>query len=148
MSFSVYLKKHTVYVPTSGRMPSGVHLEIEPVAVVAVADTGALRQALLDVIARGNPAVPSVEKGSKWPPPVLPKYARERSWSAFMRGTAIWSFVYHNGTYQIQAWRVHLPKGHATPDPEQKISLPPESTANDAVDRMIEILQSAASEDA
>ncbi len=137
-----YLKKHTVYVPTLARRVTGVYTEIEPVTVVAVADTEGLRRAFLDAIARGNP----IDPDDTWPPPILLKYAKERSWSAFMRGTALWSIKNFDGVYQIVGHRVHLPKGNAAPDPEQKISFPPGSTANDAVDRMIAILQSAAKE--
>ncbi len=137
-----YLKKHTVYIPTIAKRVTGAYTGIVPVAVVAVTDTEGLRRALLDTIARGNPIIPNPET-DKWPPPVLLKYAGAKSWSAFMRDTALWSITNDGGTYQIVGHRVHLPKGNAPEDPEQRVSLPSGSTVNDAVDRMIEILQAA-----
>lgn len=146
MSDALHLlfKKHTVYVPTSAKLATGAYTEIEPVAVVAVTDTEGLRQAFLDAMARGNSIVPNPQKGSKWPPPVVLKYARAASWSAFMHGAAMWSIKDYGGAYQIVGHHVHT-RGNATEDPSQKITLPPESNANDVADRMIKILQNAAS---
>jgi hypothetical protein len=62
-----------------------------------------------------------------------------------MRGAAIWSIKDYAGTYQIVGHHVHA-RGSATEDQAQKIILPPGSNANDAVDRLIEILQEAAQE--
>lgn len=143
MPYKCYLKKHTVYVPTVAKLSTGAYDEVEPVAVIPITDTAGLRHALLAAMARGNTIVPNPQDDN-WPPPVLLKYAGAKSWSAFMRGTATWTIKDFGGVYQIVANRVHA-RGDATEDPEQKVLLPPGSTANDAVDRMIAILQSAAS---
>jgi hypothetical protein len=143
MPYNCYLKKRTVYIPTSAKMVTGVYIEIEPVAVVTITDTQGLRRAFLDTMARGNPIVPKPQD-DKWPPPVLLKYAGAQSWSAFMNGTAVWTIKDYGGNYQIAGRHVQ-PRGNAPEDPQRRISLPHGSTANDAVDRMIEILQDAAS---
>ena len=143
MPYNCYLKKNTVYIPTSAKLTTGAYTEIEPVAVVPAADTEALRRAFLDTMARGNPVVLNPQDDN-WPPPVLLKYAGAKSWSAFMRGAAVWTIKDYGGNYQIVGRRVQ-PRGNAPEDPEQRVSLPPGSTVNDAVDRVIEILQSAAS---
>ena len=76
MLFHVYLRAGIVYVPTVAKR-EGAYTDIEPVAVVPVTDTEALRWALLDAVARKNVVVP-VQRG-KWPAPVLLKYAGVKS---------------------------------------------------------------------
>jgi hypothetical protein len=142
--YSCYLRKLTVYVPTTAKLATGAYTEIEPVAEVAITDTAGLRQAFRDTIARGNAIVPNPPKNN-WPPPVLLKYAGVKSWSAFMRGAVVWSIKELDEAYQIVGHRVHA-KGYWEEDPEQKIALPPGLNANDAIDRMIDILQAAARE--
>jgi hypothetical protein len=69
MLYRVYLRQGVVYVPTGAIRDGGPYTDIEPVAVVPVANNEALRRALLDAIARKNITVP-VPRG-KWPAPVL-----------------------------------------------------------------------------
>jgi hypothetical protein len=142
MLYTVYLKKRTVYIPTVAQLATGAYSDEEPVAEVSVTNTEGLRRALLDTIARGNAIIPNPQK-DKWPPPVLLKYAGAKSWSAFMRGTMTWNIKEYDGAYQIIGNLVHA-IGDSQEDPAQKIILPPGSNANDAIDRMIEILQDAA----
>ena len=66
--YKCYLREATVYVPTVG-MQGGAYTIIDPVAVIRVTNTSALRHALHDAIARGNVVIP-LKKG-KWPPPRL-----------------------------------------------------------------------------
>jgi hypothetical protein len=47
-----------VFIPTFGRVDKGLYRDIEPVAVVDVSDTDALRQAFHETIARGYPQTP------------------------------------------------------------------------------------------
>ena len=55
-----YLKNGKVYLPTMGQMDKGFYRDIEPVAVVSVADEEGLSRALRDTINRGNPTVRSL----------------------------------------------------------------------------------------
>jgi hypothetical protein len=48
MQYQLYLRKGKVFIPTFGRVDKGLYRDIEPVVVVDVSDTGALRQALRD----------------------------------------------------------------------------------------------------
>jgi hypothetical protein len=142
MLFSSYLREGIVYVPTVAKREGGpVYTEIEPVAVVPVTNTEAIRRALLDAIARKNIIVP-VPKG-KWPAPVLLKYAGVRSWSAFARNASAWSIKENDGLYQIVGHRKHS-KGYWEEDPSQQIQFPAVATIDDVVDRMIAILQDPA----
>jgi hypothetical protein len=144
MNCDVYLRSHTVYIPTMGMMEKGFYRGVEPVAVVSTSDTERLKQALRAAIARGNPPVPMLMRRD-WPPPILLKYANVKSWSAFERGMQFWTIQQKDGTFRIagqrkqhdQMWR---------DDPEHVIAFSPATTTDEVIDRMIAILQAAASQ--
>ena len=138
----LYLRKGSVFVPTSGNVHPGLHRDIEPVAVVPVSNPDAIREALKATIARGNPPTPHYPRGSR-PQPVVLKYADVKTWSAFARGTSSWSIKEKDESYQIVGYRMNR-DGHWEEDPEQRITFPPRSTLDEVVDRMIAILQDAA----
>ncbi len=138
----LYLRNGVVYVPTMGKMDKGFYRGVEPVAVVSVSNSEALHQALAATIARGNPDVPKLRR-REWPPPVLLKYAGVKSWSAFERGMLLWSVTEKDGTFQIAGQRKQ-PDGMWRGDPEQTITFPPGSTADDVIERIIAIVQDAA----
>jgi hypothetical protein len=144
MLANCYLKSGTVYVPTVVKLQTGAYSDVEPVAVVPVANTEGLRRAFLDTISKGNIVVPNPPKDN-WPAPVLLKYAGVKTWPAFMRGAASWSIKENDGIYQIVGHRTH-PKGYWEQDPEQKIYFQPGSTINEVIERMVAILQDAARE--
>src|ERR1700722_12197198 len=117
MLFHAYLKKEIVYVPTVVELQTGACMDVEPVAVVPGANTNALRHAFSEVVARKNAVVPNPPKDN-WPASVLLKYARVKSWAAFMRGASLWGIKESNGDYQIAGYRTH-PKGYWEQDPAQ-----------------------------
>ena len=141
MQYQLYLRQGKVFVPTFGRVDKGLYRDIDPVDVVDVSDTDALRQALHETIARGNPPTPYYPRGGPYPQPVVVKYAGVKSWSAFARGASPWNIKEKDGIYQIVGHR----KGQSgwVEDPEQKIELPPGTTLDQVIDRMIAILQGA-----
>ena len=141
MHFNLYLRQGRVFVPTTGLVDRGPYREIEPVAVAAVSNPGAVRQALRAAISRGNPPAPRYPPGGL-PQPVVVKYAGVKSWSTFARGTLPWGINESEGKYQIIGYSRH-PDGWRQ-DPEQKIDFPPGSSIDDVIDRMIAILQDAA----
>jgi hypothetical protein len=145
MLFSTYLRRGIVYVPTVARREGGAYTDIEPVAVVPVTNTEELHRAIIEAINRKNITVP-VPKG-KWPPPILPKYAGVKNWSAFARDANTWSIEEKDGGYQIGGYRMHR-KGYWEEDPEQKIEFPPGTTVDFVIDRMIAILQEVARQQA
>jgi hypothetical protein len=144
MLYKIYLKKGSAYFPTTVNQGIARYRITEPVTVVPVADTEALRRALQNTIPKENPFVaPSIEDARK--PPVVLKYTGDKSWPAFMRGTLTWSIYEKDGKFRINGHRVHR-KGYWEPDPDQMIHFPAGTALDDVIDRMITILQEAAKE--
>ena len=142
MLYNCFLKNGVVYIPTVAKLKTGAYTDMEPVAVLPVANTEGLHRAFLDTIARKNMIVPNPPKDD-WPPPVLLKYAGAKTWSAFVRGASTWSLKERAGAYEIVGYRTHR-QGYWEEDPDQKIEFPPGSTVDQVIDRMIAILQDAA----
>jgi hypothetical protein len=142
MLFHSYLKNAVAYVPTVVKLQTGAYMDIDPVAVVPVANTDGLHRALVEVIARKNAIVPPPPKDN-WPRPVLLKYSGAKTWSAFARGASQWSIKEKDGKYQIVGYRTHR-DGYWVEDPDQKTDFPSDATVNDVVERIIMILQDAA----
>jgi hypothetical protein len=142
MLFHAYLKKAVAYVPTVVKLQTGAYMDVDPVAVVPVANTDGLRRALLDAIGRKNAIVPPPPKDN-WPPPILLKYAGVKSWSAFARGAAVWSIEETDGNFFVAGYQTHH-KGYWEEDPHQKTGFAPGSTLHEVVERVIAILQDAA----
>ena len=117
-------------------------MDVEPVAVVRVADTEALRRAFIASMARENAVVPNPKK-DEWPPPVLLKYTDDKNWSAFKRNASTWHVQERAGIYTIGGYRTHR-KGYWEEDPNQKAEFPPGTTVQQVVDCLIGILQDAA----
>jgi hypothetical protein len=140
MRCSVYLRKGEVFIPTLGHVPRGPYRDIEPVAVVEVSDAEGLRRAFRETIARGNPPVGPYPRPN--PPPVVVKHAGVKSWGAFARGASTWLVKQQEELYQIIGYR-REPNNWAQ-DPEQTVDFPRGTTLDQALDRMIAILQEAA----
>jgi hypothetical protein len=141
MLYKSYLKKGMVYLPTTIKQGSS-YLDIEPVTVVPVTDTKALRCAMREAIQKQSRYVPpSVDKEPK--PPVLLKHTGDKSWSAFKRGASLWSIYEENGKYQIEGYRTHR-KGYWEQDPNEIIEFSVGTSPDIVIDRMIAILQDAA----
>jgi hypothetical protein len=137
-----YLRKGIVYVPTMGIMEKGFYRGIEPVSVVSVSNSEALREALAATIARGNPTVPKLRR-REWPPPVVLKYAGVKSWSAFERGMMLWSIEEKDGVWKVVGTRKGS-DGAMVDDPDQTTTFPAGVSAHDAISRAISIVQHAA----
>jgi|SRR5579864_3873520 len=136
-----YLRRGAAYLPTVGLIDRGFYWDIEPVAVVPTSNTGALRQALHDTIARGNPPVPSMTREQKRDP-LLPKYAGVKTWAAFARDASLWSISEEAGVFQIIGYR-DADTGGWEQDPNNIESFPQSSPIDDVIERMIAILQEA-----
>jgi hypothetical protein len=139
--YHMYLRKGKVFIPTFGLVHKGLYRDVEPVAVVDVSDTEALRQAFRETIARGNPPTPYYPRDA-YPQPVVVKYAGVKSWGTFARGASPWSIKENDGIYQI----VGNQKGPSgwVEDSEQRVEFPPGAAVDQVIDRMIAILQDAA----
>lgn len=137
-----FLRKRVVYIPTQGMISKGLYLDIEPVSVVPLSNTDALRAAFADTIARGNPLTPHPQPPEALPP-LLPKYAGVKSWSAFSRGTATWAIGERDGIFYITGYR-RSGSGGWEPDRETRETFPAGTRSAEVIDRMITILQEAA----
>jgi hypothetical protein len=147
MLISCYLREGTVYVPTVARRASGpIYTDIEPIAVIPIINLDAVRQALRESLTRGNAIIPDRDPKDRDLSPVILKYARVRSWSAFFRSAWTWSIRDDDGLIKIIGYRRH-PKGYWEQDPAQEIRFSPETTVGDAINRMITILQATARRD-
>jgi hypothetical protein len=142
MYCDVSLRKGTVFIPTMGRMDQGFYRGVEPVAVVSASNTEALRKALAETIARGNPDVPMLRR-SEWRPPVVLKYAGVKTWSTFERGMQLWSIEDKGDRFQIAGQRKQ-PDGMWRDDPEQIVTFPAGAAVDEVIDQMVAILQVAA----
>ena len=142
MHCHLYLRKGSVFIPTSGIVHKGLHHDIEPVAVVPASNADAIRQALHATIARGNPPTPHYPRGLLSAARRSKICRRKKLGSFRTRRVAALERQRNNGVYQIVGRRKH-PDGWAQ-DPEQKIEFPPGSTVDQVIDRMIAILQDAA----
>src|SRR5579875_740599 len=139
MRWDCYLRQGTVFLPTVGKVDKNVYFHVEPVVVVPVSNTGALRTALRETIKRGNPAV----EYDRLAPPILAKYAGVKSWNTFARKASVWVMDETNGTLRIEA-NLRGSDGAFTVDKSGIKTLPAGSTIDDLIDRMIAILQKAA----
>jgi hypothetical protein len=144
MLVECYLREGIVYVPTVARRASSpIYTTIEPIAVVPLNDPDAVRAALLDSVKKGNAIIPDPDPQALRVPPIILKYARVRSWSAFFRTAWSWSITQEHRAYQILGYSKH-PKGYWEEDQSQKIQFPPQATPEDVVDCMLAILQDTA----
>jgi hypothetical protein len=148
MLIECYLREGIVYVPTVARRASSpIYTTVEPIVVVPLRDRHAVRAALVDSLKKGNATIPDPDPQALRAPPVILKYAKVRSWSAFFRTAWSWSITQEDGAYQILGYRKH-PKGYWEEDQSQKIQFPQQAIVDDVVDRMLAILQEAAQQGA
>src|SRR5256885_17252816 len=99
MLWNLYLRNGTAYVPTVAQTEAGFFLDTDPVEVIPAVNTEALRNAVKQAIARGNPKVPTPTRAA-FPKPVVLRYAKVKSWSAFEKGCSNWTIVETDGLYQ------------------------------------------------
>jgi hypothetical protein len=142
MNCHLYLRKGILYVPTMGKMDEGFYRGVEPVAVISASNSEGVRECLRGAVARGNPAVPMLPR-RKIPPPILLKYAGVKSWSAFERGMSSWTVKKQDGIFQIAGQIKHTDRMWRD-DPDQIISFPPSTHADEVIERMVAILQESA----
>ncbi len=141
MRCTCYLRRGNIYIPTMGIVDEGFYRGVEPVAVVPVSNTEALRRAFNDAIARGNPKVPSLNR-FEYPSPVILKYAGVKSWPTFARNASTWAISEKDGVYKILGYRRASSSGW-TEDKDNVETFPIGSTMDDVVTRIIAILQTA-----
>lgn len=134
----LYVRRGTVYMPTVALSESGLYLDIEPVEVVSASDPAAVQAAVERTLARGQPRIPALKP--PFPPPVVLKHARVRSWGAFERGASTLGIDDKGGRYRIIPYRV-LRQGGWEEDIERAEVLPPEASPSDVGRRVAGIVR-------
>ena len=88
-AWSIYALDATVILPSNAQTEAGFFLQTEPVAVVALGDPDELRRAVLALLARGIPRVPTPSRDS-FPKPVVFAYAKVKTQAALDRVARCW----------------------------------------------------------
>jgi hypothetical protein len=140
MQCDCYLRRGTVFLPTVGKVDKNVYFLVEPVTLVPVSNSDALRAALQETIERGNPSV----KYDRSAPSILAKYAGVKSWGAFAQNASLWVIEATDGIFRIQP-NIRDNNASFTIDKNATETMPAGSTVDDLIERMIAILQEAAS---
>lgn len=107
----IFLLKEQALVPTMARTKAGFYMGMEPVEVVDAHDPAALEQAIIQVVKRGNPSVPTPPGGAKFPKSVLLKYAKMKSISSLDKLATSWQLSKREGAYLIVPYRLRKDKG-------------------------------------
>jgi hypothetical protein len=132
----IFLFKEQVLIPTMARTTAGFYMGIEPVEVVDVRDPAALEQAIIRVVKRGNPWVPTPPGGAKFPKSVLLKYAKLKSDSIFDKLSECWQLSKREGAYQIVPYRPREDRGREV-DTERGEAIPADLPLETVVRRLI-----------
>ena len=143
MLWHMYLHKAMAYVPTIAQTQAGFYMDIEPVAVIPVTNVGALENAIRVAMGKGNPIVPTPARAA-FPKPVVLRYAKVKSWSAFERDALSWTILEKAGRYQIEPGRKRPDGKGWEPDPDRVETLPPGTTPDEVARRVAAILARAA----
>jgi len=141
MHFSLYLRHGTVFVPTTGRVvPGGPYRDMEPVGVRSGFESGG-----------GAPSYPRSDLAGQSASTALPTRQFSSTGRNQIRRRQIMGGIctrHLDVGHQRERWnriigyRRH-PDGWRE-DPEQTVDLPAGSTMDDAIDRLIAIMQDAA----
>jgi hypothetical protein len=141
MLWHIYLRNRTAFIPTVAQTDAGFFLDVEPVEVVSATDTEALRHAVKQAIGRGNPKVPTPTRAA-FPKPVVLKYAKVKSWSAFEKGCLNWTVVEKDGVYHVKPGRKRPDRGWED-DPTRIETLPPGTGIDEVAQRVASSVQTA-----
>ena len=137
-----FLREGVVYVPTTGKVDVGLYRGIEPVAVVPVADNDALRNALRETFARGNPPLPNLPRENR-PLPATLRHAGLKTWRAFARGGSTWTVRQRDGIYSIAGHKKST-DGNWVEDPDQLETFMAGTESDAVIERLIAIMQKVA----
>jgi hypothetical protein len=138
LACDIYFRGGKIYLPTMAKVPGGGHQGIDPVLVAPLSDHQVLRDALRETLTRGNPLL-NTSVYADIPKSSLLTLAGVKSFSAFARGTSLWSIVEEGGQFKIEYWKKGPVCGWV-PDPEKTVVFPLGSSPDDVIERMIEIL--------
>jgi len=133
----VFLLKGQALVPTMAKTNAGFYMGIEPVEVVDTQNPAALEQAIIRVVKRGNPSVPTPLGGVNFPKSPLLKYAEMKSTSSFDKLAKSWKLSKREGTYTIVPYRLRKDSGKEE-DTERGEAIPAEVPLEAVVHRLVQ----------
>lgn len=141
MLWNVYLREGMAFIPTVAQTDAGFFLDVDPVGVVSATDAEALQHAIKQAIGRGNPKVPAPTRAA-FPKPVVLRYAKLKSWTAFEKGCLNWTIVEKDGGYHVKQGRRRPDRGWED-DPERTEALPPGTGIDEVAQRVSSSVQTA-----
>ena len=136
-SWFFYVRDGMVYIPTTASIGGNGFLDVDPVDRVALVDGGAVRSAVLDTIARGNPKIAAPDRSDE-PPIAVVKAGSFPTWASFERTASVWCFGHRANGWQLIPYRRDR-QGVLVADKDRATRLDGERDA--AVDYMVAILQ-------
>jgi hypothetical protein len=143
MDISCDLYRGVVYIPTSYAIRKGFYFMHTPVAAVSAEQTDNLRDAFLEVMARGNPPITEdevIELQAKHKGAML-QATGARSWSKYDRErTGVWSLLEDNGLYEIYVKCPLKPLGWHE-DRRKRVVFPDGTSAEEAISRLVDMIQ-------
>jgi len=132
----IFVVNQLVLVPTMAKTMAGFYMGIEPVEVAPVDDRTSVVQAILRVVRRGNPRVPTPPGGPKFPKSPLLKYAGLKSRSSLDRIAKTWNLSKREGAYLIVPYRPRADSG-SEEDTERGEAMPASVPLETVVDRLV-----------
>jgi hypothetical protein len=132
----IFLLREQIFIPTMAKTKAGFYIGIEPVDVVDALDRAALEQAIIQVVKRGNPLVPTPQGGAKFPKSVLLKYAKMKSISSFDKLAKSWQLSKREGAFLIVPYRPRQDSGMEE-DTERGETIPVDVSLETVVGRLI-----------
>jgi hypothetical protein len=138
----LYIRNRTAYVPTAAKTHAGYYLDIEPVEVTTISDEEGFIAAIRRTIDRGHPIVPAPTRATGFPKPVILRYAKLQSLTAFEKDASYWQLHKQDNQYRIEQWKKGA-QGGWIPDPALSEALPLGSSVDEAIKRLVSSVQSA-----
>ena len=144
MYTSCIVRNGAAYISCNVKVGKGgpYHM-IDAVGPIPVRETEEFRNALCKAILRGTPVVPESDPRAHVDPGLL-KLAGVKSWAALYSKASNWEIWDRGGRYTLTRLR-RLGRGWEE-DPAQTIQLPPGTLAEDAAQRLVEMIQVATTE--
>lgn len=100
MSWSVFIRKGKVYLPTAAITSDGIIVGISPVEVVSIDETDAVASAVERTLRRGQLKIPALTREELEASPTL-EAAGVKKWSQFYRGAKQMGFMISKSGFEI-----------------------------------------------
>ena len=130
------IRRGKVFIPTMARTEAGFYLAVDPVEVVDAVNPAAMETALMNVVRRGNPAVPTPSRDG-YPEWVVLKHAGVKSAAAFERLAESWALSISGDNYALTPYRP-FETGGSVEDREHTEVIPTTTPLPEVVRRLVQ----------